>query len=58
MRRITIWICATLAVLAMIAYYQVSLSGDGKDGGGGERLTGAAAVAQEETHGDKPGESK
>jgi len=58
MRRITIWICATLAVLAMITYYQVSLSGDGKSEGGGERLTGAAAVAQEAEHVDKPGEGK
>ncbi len=58
MRRITIWICATLAILAMITYYQVSLSGDGKDGSGGGRLSGAAAVAHEETHSDKPGESK
>lgn len=30
MRRITLWLTATLAVLAMITYYQASLSGDGK----------------------------
>ena len=31
MRRITIWLTATLAVVAMATYYQVSLSGDGKE---------------------------
>lgn len=30
MRRITIWLTATLSVVAMGTYYQVSLSGDGK----------------------------
>jgi hypothetical protein len=32
MRRITIWLAATLAVVAMAVAYQVSLSGDGKAG--------------------------
>lgn len=31
MRKITIWLVATLAVVAMATYYQVSLSGDGKE---------------------------
>jgi hypothetical protein len=31
MRRITTWLAATLAVVAMATYYQVSLSGDGKE---------------------------
>jgi hypothetical protein len=37
MRRITTWITATLAVVAMISYYQVSLSGDGKHAEGEAR---------------------
>jgi hypothetical protein len=42
MRRITTWLIATLAVIAMITYYQVSLSGDGK---AGERSDSAAPSA-------------
>jgi hypothetical protein len=78
MRKITILLCAALAVAAMANYYQVSLSGDGKSGeenGPGilndaaaaaaqeeaspsGRLEGDAAAAEEETHVDKPGDSK
>lgn len=50
MRKITIWLTATLAVVAMITYYQVSRSGDGKQD------TRPASAAQEHT--GKPGESK
>jgi hypothetical protein len=49
MRRITIWLTATLAVVAMATYYQLSLSGDGKAGEGGG--------AQTERTGE-PGEQK
>jgi hypothetical protein len=42
MRRITTWLIATLAVVAIITYYQVSLSGDGK---AGERTDSAAPAA-------------
>jgi hypothetical protein len=52
MRRITTWLTATLAVVAMATYYQVSLSGDGK---AGER-TGTDAPAAD--HSGKSGESK
>jgi hypothetical protein len=49
MRKITIWLTATLAVVAMATYYQVSVSGDqGKD---------ESPAAQAE-HTGKPGESK
>ncbi|HYJ22141.1 MAG TPA: hypothetical protein VEW07_08975 [Solirubrobacterales bacterium] len=60
MRKITILLCAALAVAAMANYYQVSLSGDGKSGeeNGPGRLNGDAASTQEETHVDKPGDSK
>jgi hypothetical protein len=49
MRRITIWLTATLAVVAMATYYQLSLSGDGK--------AGESSGAQTEQTG-KPGEQK
>ncbi len=43
MRRITTWLVATLAVVAMITYYQVSLAGDGKSA---ERAGSGAATAE------------
>lgn len=66
MRRITIWIAATLAVIAGATYYQVSLSGDGKEGGGDEASQTQSTDTTDEdrtggtpnAHVDKPGESK
>jgi len=55
MRRITLWLTATLAVLAMITYYQASLSGDGKHAA--ESRSGAPVAAGSD-HSGKPGESK
>ena len=52
MRRITLWLTATLAVVAMATYYQVSLSGDGKED------SRPATAAQQAEHTGKPGESK
>jgi hypothetical protein len=52
MRRITMWLTGTLAVVAMATYYQVSLSGDGKQD------ARPAATASQPDHTDKPGESK
>ncbi len=59
MRRITLWLAVTLAVVAMSAYYQVSLSGDGKEGGGHTAATETQAPAGSTSdHTGKPGESK
>ncbi len=44
MRRITIWLTVTLAVVAMAFYYQAGLSGDGKEGDhGGQPATRVGA---------------
>jgi hypothetical protein len=50
MRRITIWVTATLSVIAIGTYYQVSRSGDGK------QPARQGAPANQQT--GKPGEHK
>ncbi|MCX4782105.1 hypothetical protein [Streptomyces sp. NBC_01264] len=67
MRRITLWITATLAVAALLLAFQLILSGTtGKTGDGGNRPepgSGPPAKPGDDTPGDgehvgKPGESK
>lgn len=50
MQRITLWITATLTVIALVTSYQANTTGAAKHG------VGAPGVATE--HIDKPGESK
>ena len=69
MRRITLWITATLAVTALLFAYQANLTGVGGKSGGSRNDSGpsasssAAAKAGDSTPGDgahsaKPGENK
>jgi hypothetical protein len=45
MRRITIWITATLTVVALVIAYQWNLAGGGKDGEGRDEQTAVVCPA-------------
>lgn len=60
MRRITLWITATLAVTALLFAYQLNVSGGGKAGENHSdpAVTAPAASGPEAAHTGKPGEHK
>ena len=65
MRRITLWLTATLAAAALLLAFQLNASGaTGKSGDGGDHMPPAAnasAIPGDDTAGDhaaKPGENK